>query len=459
MGWGKKLWNWLTEDAPLSPAPTRTYQLKEVFTPGRPANKGFVNRPQQESDFNSLLDDPGTQILVWGESGAGKSSLVSNVLKAREQEFITTRCTSTTTYDDILSSAFEQIGAMIRSSESTQETRSTSSGVEIGGSQSPVTISGNASFEGTRGDEYSRVVSAQLTAEMLAPRLGAKKLVWMIEDVHKVSAAERAKLADAMKVFSDESPRFEDLRIIILGVAETAGDILRAPSNMSGRLADVRIPPLRDDELGVLLDMAKELLNVDFSTVRSRIIAHSVGVASITHALARECCIALGIRETAATPIGVTHQALEQAKGAYSRTRSGVMKADFDKALEVTQTRKYHNYAIILRAIASLPERGATHAEIYARIRESHSEYPAGNLTQYLRKLQLPERSALIRKTSEGLFRYDQPLQHAYAILRFDLPVNSDWASGLTVTEEEKESAVRQAAEENLEAPEYDEDE
>lgn len=293
---------------------------------------------------------------------------------------------------------------------------------------------------------------------MLAPRLGEKNLVWVIEDFHKVSNDERAKLADAMKVFSDESAQFRRLRIIVLGVAETAGDILQTPSNMRGRLADVRIPPLGDDELGALLDKAKALLNVDFSAVRPRVIAHSVGVASITHALARECCIAVNVLETAKAPVEVTHEALEESKNVYSRTRSGSMKAAFDKALEVTQIRKFNNYAIILRAVASLPERGATHATIFARIKEVHPEYPAGNLTQYLRKLQAPERSGLIRKTSEGLFRYDQPLQHAYAILRFDLPLNSDWSTGLSVSEEEKETAVRQATEENLEAPGGDEE-
>ena len=439
----------------------RTYSLGEVFTPGQPADKGFVSRPVEEQDLKNLLDERGTQILVWGESGAGKSSLVSNVLKNEKQLSVTTRCESTTTYEQILASAFDRMNAMVRTGHSTQDTRQLGGGAEFGGPLSPASVHTEASWEAGQTQDFERVVPAQLTSEALATRLGSKGLVWVIEDFHKVSPETRTRLADAMKVFSDESLNYPRLRMIVLGVAETAGQILRAPSNMAGRLADIPIPPLGDDDLGQLLDKGKDLLNVDFGAVRNRIIKHSVGVASITHALARECCTALGVLETSNTLMYVTAEALENAKTAYSRTRGGTMREDFDAALEITQTRKYHNYAIILRAIASLPERGATHAQILAKIRENLPDYPAGNLTTYLRKLQTDERRALIRKTSEGLFRYDRPLQHAYAILRFKLPVNAEeefWAKDLTVTADEQALSVRLATEENPDASNEDDE-
>ncbi|MEV8172674.1 ATP-binding protein [Microbacterium sp. NPDC077486] len=463
MSWFKNLFSRGPEtqereaEAPVSASPRRqSYSLGEVFTPGQPADKGFVSRPQQEADLQNILVERGTQILVWGESGAGKSSLVRNVLKNVGQASITTRCEATTTYEQVLSSAFDRMNAMAESGRSNQDNQTVSASTDIGGPVSPVTLQAGVSTEVGSTTDYARVVPAQLTSEALAVRLGAKGLVWVIEDFHKVSPETRTRLADAMKVFSDESANFPQLRMIVLGVAETAGEILRAPSNMGGRLADIPIPPLDDDELGLLLDKGNDLLNVDFGAVRNRIIKHSVGVASITHALARECCTAVGVLETSRKRMYVTVDALEIAKSAYSRTRGGNMKEDFDVALEVTQTRKYHNYAIILRAVAALPERGATHAQILAKIREDLPDYPAGNLTTYLRKLQSEERKALIRKTSEGLFRYNRPLQHAYAILRFKLPISAEeefWATDLSVSAEEQDVSVRLATEENPDAP------
>ncbi|KJL45629.1 hypothetical protein RR49_00038 [Microbacterium ginsengisoli] len=460
MNWLKRWWRGEKPEPAVEPSP-RSYSLGEVFTPGQPADKGFVSRPVEEQDLRNLLDERGTQILVWGESGAGKSSLVANVLKNEGQPSITTRCEATTTYEQVLSSAFDRMNAMVRTGRSNQDTRQLSGGAEFGGPVSPASFHADASWEAGQTEDFERVVPAQLTSEALAVRLGSKGLVWVIEDFHKVSPETRNRLADAMKVFSDESLNYPRLRMIVLGVAETAGEILRAPSNMGGRLADIPIPPLGDDDLGQLLDKGKDLLNVDLGAVRNRIIKHSVGVASVTHALARECCTALGVRETSPNPMYVTAEALETAKTAYSRTRGGTMREDFDAALEVTQTRKYHNYAIILRAIAALPERGATHAQILAKIREGLPDYPPGNLTTYLRKLQTEERRALIRKTSEGLFRYNRPLQHAYAILRFKLPMNAEeefWARDLTVTTEEQDLSVRLATEENLEASNDDDE-
>ncbi|WP_336643784.1 ATP-binding protein [Microbacterium sp. MMO-113] len=432
-----------------------------MFTPGQPADKGFVSRPLEEQDLRNLLGERGTQILVWGESGAGKSSLVANVLKNEKQASITTRCEATTTYEQVLASAFDRMNAMVRTGRSNQDTRQLKGGAEFGGPLSPASVHTEASWEAGQTEDFERIVPAQLTSEALAVRLGSKGLVWVIEDFHKVTAETRNRLADAMKVFSDESLNYPQLRMIVLGVAETAGEILRTPSNMSGRLADIPIPPLGDDDLGQLLDKGKDLLNVDFGAVRNRIIKHSVGVASITHALARECCTALGVLETSRQSTYVTSEALEKAKTAYSRTRGGTMREDFDVALELTQTRKYHNYAIILRALASLPVRGATHAQILSKIREDLPDYPPGNLTTYLRKLQTEERRALIRKTSEGLFRYNRPLQHAYAILRFELPMNAEeefWATDLSVSAEEQALSVRLATEENPDAPDDDDD-
>lgn len=404
-----------------------------------------------------MLDEDGTQILVWGESGAGKSSLVEAVLKSRGQKRVRTRCEASTTYEQLLSSAFEKIEARGLTGSTNQDTQSIGGGTQIGGGPwAPASINANANLEHARTDNYAPVVGAQLTSEALAQRMGALDVVWLLEDFHKLSSDVRARVADTLKVFSDEAVDYPKLRIIMLGVAETAAQILQTPSNMRGRLADVPIPPLSDEQLGQVLNKGLELLKVDFMPVRDRIIRHSVGVATITHSLAKECCVALGVRETNREVIAVTDEAFTAAKAAYVRTRGGDMKELFDVAVHQPTTRRYQNYAIILEALASLPERGASHAQILARIHQKHPHYPAGNLTTYLRSLQSEERKSLVRKTSEGLFRFDAPLQHAYAMLRWGIDANStsdSWAGNLAVSPAEREVSIRLAAEE-LDVPE-----
>lgn len=258
-----------------------------------------------------------------------------------------------------------------------------------------------------------------------------------------------------MKVFSDASRLYPKLCIIVLGASETAAEILQTPSNMSGRLVSIQLPPLTDDELGAILDKGKELLNVNFDAVRDQIIRHSVGVASVTHALAFECCRALSIAETSRTSLYVTGSALEVAKANYARTRTPDMKANFDVALRVDRMRKWNNYAVILHALAQLPESGGSHAEILSKIQQQYPDYPSSNLTVYLRALQRDDRAALVRRTSQNTFRFDRPLQHAYAMVRFNVEPTHEsafWAQELHVDAGERERALASLAE-NPEAP------
>jgi hypothetical protein len=418
-------------------APKKRYALGEVFTPSQPAKLAFVPRTLQEDDLRSLLGAAGTQILIWGESGAGKSSVAFKVLKEEQRDYIVTKCDSTTDYRAILASAFAQSRETMPDKTTSHNTATMKAGTKIGGGATPVEVTAEGEWESGHANEFVPIVQTQVSAESLATILGRRKLLWVVEDLHKVSPATKTAMSDLLKVFSDTSRTSPHTAVMALGASDTASDILQAPANMPGRLATVELPPLSKDELGSILETGGKLLRVDFNPIRDQIVTSSVGVASITHGLAYEVCMALGVRETSETDVQADQAAFDTAIERYMRTRIGHMKGDFDTAMIVKKKRRYNNHAIILKALAELHEEGATHAEILAQIRKEHSEYPQGNLTQYLRELQSEERRSLIRKTSEGKFRYDQPLQYAYAVRRFDVTSLSPslaWNRGISVS-------------------------
>lgn len=434
-----------------------TYRLNEVFTPSQPARLAFVPRPDQEADLRSALDAPGTQALIYGESGAGKSSVALRVLTEMNRKYVVTRCEATSSYPGILSSAFSQTQATRLDRQTDSRRQSLGGAGRIGGGQwSPASVDLDVQHASESTQDRVPVVPLPVTAESLASHLGAKEVTWIIEDFHKVDDNVRGALADALKIFSDESIDHPRTSVVILGASDSPGDVLATPSNMRGRLAAISLPPLDSTELRQILGQGERLLNVDFSEVQDQIIRHSVGVASVTHALAYECCRAVGINQTVREGTKISAEALEQAKAAYVRTRAADMKVTFDQALHVERTRRYHNYAIILRALAMLPESGGYHADILAAIRRDHPDYPSSNLTLYLRKLQEDARGALVRRTSQGAFRYDRPLQHAYAILRFGLQPAGDstfWAENLAVSDQDRDESRRLAEHEDPKAP------
>lgn len=426
-------------------ASRNVYALGEVFTPSQPANLAFVPRTVQEDDLRSLLSAAGTQVLLWGESGAGKSSVAYKVLKEEHRAYIVTKCDGRSDYNSILASAFAQTQETMTERSTSHATATITASTKSGGGVLPLEATVEGALEEGQSNDVVPIVHTQVSAETLAKILGRREAVWVIEDLHKVNAATKQAMSDLLKVFSDESRTSPLTAVLALGASETASDILQSPANMTGRLASVELPPLTKDELRSILDTGGNLLSVDFSPIREQIVTSSVGVASITHGLAFEVCMALGIRETSPTRVVAIQESFDTAIDRYMRTRIGDMKGDFDAAMIVKKKRRYNNHAIILKALAELHEEGAFYSEILAQIRKEHPEYPQGNLTTYIAQLQTDERRSLVRKTSEGKFRYDQPLQYAYAVRRFDVTSLSPslaWNRGISVSTADQQEAA-----------------
>ncbi len=134
---------------------------------------------------------------------------------------------------------------------------------------------------------------------------------------------------------------------------------------------------------------------------------------------------------------------------------SSDMKEDFENGVYLKRVRKFDNCAVILRAVASLPEHGGTHAEILARIKETTPGYPPGNLSAFLPQLASDERGGLLRNTPDGRWRYDEPLQHTYAQILFNIELEDGDIFALeliqSVSGEQRDRAQAAAS---LDAPE-----
>lgn len=48
--------------------------LSEIFTPTRPANLTYVERDKESEQLIRALKTPGKQIIVYGNSGSGKTT-------------------------------------------------------------------------------------------------------------------------------------------------------------------------------------------------------------------------------------------------------------------------------------------------------------------------------------------------------------------------------------------------
>ena len=64
----------------------------DVFTPTKSADLNYIERPELEKQIVSSLDMPGKQILIFGHSGSGKTTVIRRLLNKKKYRFIKVHC-------------------------------------------------------------------------------------------------------------------------------------------------------------------------------------------------------------------------------------------------------------------------------------------------------------------------------------------------------------------------------
>lgn len=85
------------------------YELKDVFTPTSSANISYISRTSVEKKLKKALDIPGKQIVIYGHSGSGKTTILNHIVKEQCLKTITSRCTNNSTIDTIILDAFDAL--------------------------------------------------------------------------------------------------------------------------------------------------------------------------------------------------------------------------------------------------------------------------------------------------------------------------------------------------------------
>ncbi|MGF7141374.1 ATP-binding protein [Roseimarinus sediminis] len=267
----------------------RTYRLKNVFTPSSIARLTYVERLELERDLKKFLEMPGMQIVLYGHSGCGKSTIINNILDELKIRKITSRCESSTTLNDLLLNAFDKLDLYYTSEKSCKESSSIKSELIAKYSEIGAAISGTLTQE--EGTTSKRIIPVQLTTQRLAEFLGAANCIWIIEDFHKVNDVEKKKIADVLKIFVDTSTEYPNVKIVCIGAVGTARELVELDSNLSTRIAEIYVPLLKDTELEQIAKKGFNYMNVSFNgPIKNKIIYYSNNLASVCHQICYDIC-------------------------------------------------------------------------------------------------------------------------------------------------------------------------
>jgi hypothetical protein len=267
----------------------------------------------------------------------------------------------------------------------------------------------------------TRLVPPQLTAETLAHLLGELHKCWVLEDFHKVAEPDKIKLAQCLKVFMDMADRYPEVKVIAIGAVDSAREVVQFEPEMRNRVSEIAVPLMTSQELSQIVRKGARLLNVRFThDVIESIVWFSNGLAAVCHSLCLYTCEAAGVQDTSKTVVQMDATHFQKALKRYVEEASDSLKFVFEKAFRASKKTKFDNYRILVRALASFGQDGATKGVLYTKIKESEASYPQTNLKHCLRNLTATERGAIIRYSpTSGKYSFADPVFRAYALSTF----------------------------------------
>ncbi|MFT7251922.1 MAG: GTPase SAR1 family protein [Flavobacterium sp.] len=392
------------------------YQTKKIFTPTSSAKHTFVEREGKlNNHFVDALNTPGKQIVLYGHSGCGKTTLLTNKINQIYENSYTTRCMEGMTFESIILDGFDQL-ASIYKKNSTSKTFKIAPELSLSYCEIKASLKlGDYTKQKTEINKH--ILPPQLTPQRLARFYGASNSCWILEDFHKIKVDDRIKTSQLMKVFMDMSEEFEDLKIIAIGAVGTARQVILYDREMNNRVAEIFIPYMKSNEIESIINTGEKLLNIIFSKeVKSKIIKYSCGLPSICHQLCLNICFSKKIYETVKTIVSINIDDLDKAISKFVEEKSDTLKADFDKSIKVGNRVKINIPKIILENCLELNKDEFSHFEIFNQLKsKSISE---ANFTKYLLELCLPIRSEiLIYDENSNLYRFNNLFLKAYAYL------------------------------------------
>ncbi len=398
----------------------KKYPTNEVFTPSSSAKLTFVERDDINNSLVDSLKTIGKQIIVYGYSGVGKTTLLRNKLEQVYERTITSSCFKGRTVDQLIMEAFDHLDIYYIADKESKKTHKIGGSLEASYSKIKATL--QAEISGELVEKSKRIVVVGLTPQRLAQFLGTFKCCWVIEDAHKLENAEKEKLSQMMKIFVDvagESNDYKELKMIVIGATGTGREIVEYDSNMRNRVAEILVPTMDETELLEIIKKGESLLNISFDNeVKNIITKLSNGLPSICHQLCLNMCFEHGIYETIDNTVHFKKEDLDNAVNKYMREYSDTFKATYDKITKVHRGGKLPNGKLIIEAFIRCNSEYISHNELLKEIQKKEINYRSSNLTTYLKKLCSEDMGEYLKQDeASGKYFFTNLLDKAYAMM------------------------------------------
>jgi Cdc6-like AAA superfamily ATPase len=293
--------------------------VAEAFRPAAPIDRRglFSGRQDEIAELYSVIAQPGQHAVIYGERGVGKTSLavvVAELLRGSGILVARATCDSSDNFSTVWRKALSEIAVS-----------STTEAIGFGSSTTESSIPA-AGLLGS-GDVTPHGVQRALGA------IGEQQPIAVIfDEFDRLGVAEgkdRAIFADTIKTLSD---RVAPATVVIVGVADDVGELIREHASVERALVQIRMPRMSRDELAEIAKKGVESARMRIAKAPvARITALSQGLPHYTHLLTQLAAQAalnerrddIAMRDVEAAVSRAIDRAQQSVTEAYYRATAG----------------------------------------------------------------------------------------------------------------------------------------
>lgn len=202
-------------------------KITSIFTPSAPidSKSRFVGRKSEQKLFKRSLVAPGRHIILYGERGVGKTSLLNIISKEMKKSenlnYCVYRCAHGDTYNDIFGSYLRETNQLKETNANKVKTiRNLDSRLKI------LAVEGGVKAVTEKEYATEPVIPALYTPHVLVTKFCTKPFLFVIDEFDRISSNDTKKtIAETIKILADcQSPT----KIVISGVSDSAIELTGA---------------------------------------------------------------------------------------------------------------------------------------------------------------------------------------------------------------------------------------
>ncbi len=386
----------------------------DVFTPTKSAQMNYIKREDLEKQIKHELTTPGKQIILFGHSGSGKTTIIRRLLENDNKHYILTQCESSTTFNQILANAFDALDKYIISEKNQYKSIKFSSALKTDYKGIKASLSNG--FEANESEKMVRLLPPQLTPQKLALFFGEGNLVWVIEDFHKVNEVEKQKIADVMKIFCDNSNNYPRSKVICIGAAHSTNELVGFSPDLKSRVSEIKVSLLSEEQIKEIVLNGCKMLNIGMSnSLVDKIVYYSSRLGSCAHQMCLDICIEENINKRTRKSVNFTDKSFDHAVKGFIKSNEGTLSLIYESAVK-DELGWY-----ILKTLSKDSHEKMQLREISKIVNKSKRKYSDEEIRVKLNDLCKPELNVVYYNIVTENYSLGSPFWQAFLRMQFEI--------------------------------------